>query len=366
MPSLQSRLVAFMLRHTRKKAFASPENLQRWIRQARKRQSHLPPAALANRLAIGQGTMNGFPVYEIAPKDGAAKRILYLHGGAYVFEITSYHWALIAEMAERLGFGVTVPIYPIAPEHDFHDMFGMVADVYRTMLEDTSAGDIVFMGDSAGGNMAVVLTMMMAEQGIPAPARHVLISPGLDVSLANPDVVERARLDPWLDIPGGLEAIRLYGAGMDRTDWHISPLYGDLSVLPATLLLTGSHDLLSPDNLIFAEKARAAGVDVELVYEEGMFHVWPLIRMPEARRARSRIVSFLEDWAAMPSPVRSPLPAKGSSNISPCPDASRICRDNRSRPVAISPLRSEPAGFAEPLEGGPDMVGGRLDRRAGV
>jgi hypothetical protein len=42
-----------------------------------------------------------------------------------------------------------------------------------------------------------------------------------------------------------------------------------------------------------------------------MFHVWPLIRMPEARRARSRIVSFLEDWAAMPSPVRSPLPAKG-------------------------------------------------------
>ncbi|ESX89422.1 hypothetical protein X756_07585 [Mesorhizobium sp. LSHC412B00] len=86
----------------------------------------------------------------------------------------------------------------------------------------------------------------------------------------------------------------MYSAGIDRRDWHISPLYGDLSVLPQTLLLTGSHDLLSPDNLIFAKKARAAGVDIDVVYEEGMFHVWPLIEMPEARRARDSIVAFLE------------------------------------------------------------------------
>ncbi|TIV12500.1 MAG: alpha/beta hydrolase, partial [Mesorhizobium sp.] len=91
----------------------------------------------------------------------------------------------------------------------------------------------------------------------------------------------------------GLEAVRLYSAGFDRKDWHISPLYGDLSVLPKTLLLTGSRDMLTPDNLIFAERARAAGVEVDVVYEEGMFHVWPLIEMPEARRARDSIVGFL-------------------------------------------------------------------------
>ncbi len=302
MQSLKSRLVAFVLRHSRKKAFTSPENLRRWIAQARKRQSHPPPAGMADDLSVGMHKADGFPVYEIPPRSSTAKRILYLHGGAYVFEITSYHWELIAEMAERLGFGVTVPIYPLAPEHDFHDMFGMVAGVYRAMLEETPAADIVFMGDSAGGNMAVVLTMMMARQGLPAPGRHVLISPGLDMSLANPDMLAAARDDPWLDIPGGLEAIRLYGAGLPRDDWRISPLYGDLSVLPPTLLLTGSRDLLSPDNLIFAQKARAAGVDVELVYEKGMFHVWPLIRMPEARRARDRIVAFLEEWATGSAP----------------------------------------------------------------
>ncbi|MER9938940.1 alpha/beta hydrolase [Mesorhizobium sp. M0088] len=293
MPSLKSHVVSFVLRHSRKQAFASPENLQRWIAAARKTENHQPPASLHQRLDIQTHTVDGFPVYEIAPRDGEQKRILYLHGGAYVFEITPYHWHLIAEMADRLGYGITVPIYPIAPEHDFHAMFGMVGDVYRQMLDETEAEDIVFMGDSAGGNMAVVLTMMAAEEGLPLPSRHVLISPGLDVSLTNPAVFEAERNDPWLGIAGGREAIRLYSAGIDSSDWHISPVYGDLSVLPRTLLLTGSRDLLTPDNLIFAEKARAAGVEIDLVYEEGMFHVWPLIDMPEARRARERIVAFL-------------------------------------------------------------------------
>jgi acetyl esterase/lipase len=74
-------------------------------------------------------------------------------------------------------------------------------------------------------------------------------------------------------------------------------------VLPKTLLLTGSHDLLSPDNLIFAERARAAGVEIDVVYEEGMFHVWPLIEMPETRRARDSMVAFLA--APKPRPVRA-------------------------------------------------------------
>jgi len=316
MPSFKSHVVSFVLRHSRKKAFSSPENLQRWIAAARKTEDYQPPPSLRSRLAVTTRTVDGFPVYEIAPRAGERKRILYLHGGAYVFQITSYHWGLIADMADRLGFGISVPIYPIAPEYDFHAMFGMVGSVYRQMLDETDAQDIVFMGDSAGGNMAVVLTMMAAEDALPPPSRHVLISPGLDVSLTNPEVFEAERYDPWLGIPGGLEAVRLYSAGFDRSDWHISPLYGDLSVLPKTLLLTGSRDMLTPDNLIFAQKARAAGVDVEVVYEEGMFHVWPLIDMPESRRARERIVAFLTE-------NRSPLvEGAGASFEAPSTEAS--------------------------------------------
>lgn len=313
MPSIKSHLVAFFLRRTRKKAFASAADMNRWIAMARRTQSHRPPPAVARRLAITARQAAGFPVYEVAPRGGArgARRILYLHGGAYVFEITSYHWGLIAELAERLGVRVTVPVYPLAPEHDFHAIFDMAMQVYEEMLGEAAAQDIVFVGDSAGGNMAVVMAMMAAERRLPLPARQVLISPGLDLSLGNPAIYEIEKRDPFLGIAGGLEALRHYSAGIPVTDWRISPIFGDLSVLPPTLILTGTRDLLYPDTAAFAGKARAAGAEVDLVVEKGMFHVWPLIDMPEARRARDRIVAYLEPEAGRPltatPPERIPL-----------------------------------------------------------
>lgn len=296
MPSLKSHLVAFVLKQTRKKAFASPENLRRRVAKSRLTEDHRPPRAVARRVSVAAREERGFPVYEVTPPISRSdQRVLYLHGGAFCFEMTPFHWMLVAEMAERLGRRVTVPIYPLAPEHDFHAMFGMVEAVYRRMLDETASEDIVFMGDSAGGNMALVLTMMAAEAGLPLPSRHVLISPGLDMTMSNPDVPAAARRDPWLDIPGGLEAVRMYAAGIDVADWRISPFYGDLTVLPRTQIFTGTRDLLYPDTVLFAAKAREAGVDVDLVEGPGMIHVWPLIDMPEARAARDRMVAFLSE-----------------------------------------------------------------------
>lgn len=294
MPSLKSRIVSLYLRTTRKKAFASAAEMNRWIARARTLEDHRPPASVARRLDIARREVLGYPVYDVAPRGGhGGRRILYLHGGAYVFEITSFHWRLIAEMAQRLNARITVPVYPIAPEHRFEEMFGMVMETYRRILAESPAGEIVFMGDSAGGNMAVVLTMMAAEEGLAGPDLHVLISPGLDMTLENPDIAQAARLDPWLDIEGGLEAIRHYAPHMDRADWRISPIKGDLSVLPPTLILAGEFDLLTLDTIRFADLARRAGVEVELVVEPGMMHVWPLIEMPEAKRARNLIVDFV-------------------------------------------------------------------------
>ena len=130
-PSLKSHLVAFVLRHTRKKAFASASEMNRWIAAARRTEDHRPPAAIARRLSVSSHQVDGFPVYEVSPRSGTKTpmRVLYMHGGAYVFEISRYHWGLIAEMAERLGAQITVPIYPLAPPHDLHSMFGMVSNV---------------------------------------------------------------------------------------------------------------------------------------------------------------------------------------------------------------------------------------------
>lgn len=299
MPSLKSHLVAFILRHSRKPSFASPEALRRRIGKARRTERHAPPAGLLRaRIAATERNVAGSPVYDVAPRGLDAGRpgaphVLYLHGGAYCFEITPFHWRLIAEMAERLGACLTVPIYPLAPERDIHAVLAACLAAYGDLLERVDPADIVLMGDSAGGNLAVVLTMEAARRGLPLPAKLVLISPGLDMTLENPETYAVEPTDPWLCIAGGLEAIRLYGAGLDRSDWRISPITGDMTVLPPTLAFAGTRDILTPDTIRFARKAAAAGVDFELVVEPGMFHVWPLIDMPEARRARDRIVAFI-------------------------------------------------------------------------
>lgn len=292
MPSFKSHLYAFVLKHTRKKAFASAEGLHAWIAKSRPTQDHRPPVKVAARVEITVRTVDDFPVYEVRPKSGpATRRVLYLHGGAYCFEMTPFHWRLVCELVERLDAHVTVPIYPLAPEHQFDAIYGMAGNVYRQVMAE--GRDVALAGDSAGANMALVLTMMAAEQDWPLPSRLALISPGVDMTLQNPETHAVARIDPWLDIEGGRESVRIYAGGLDFSDWRISPAYGNLAVLPPTLIFSGTRDVLHPDTKTFVEKAKAAGADVELVVGKGMIHVWPLLDMPETRAARDRMVAFL-------------------------------------------------------------------------
>lgn len=294
MPSLKYHLVAFVLRHTRKKAFASTQGMHARIAKMRPREDHRPPAKVRQRLDISERKVAGFPVHEAKPRaKEAARRILYIHGGAFCFEMTPHHWNLVAELAERTAAHVTVPIYPLAPEHQLPAVEAMMTEVYREVMDD--GGEVAIMGDSAGGTMALALTMIAAREGWPLASRLVLISPGVDMTLANPKVRDYAKVDPWLDIPGGTEAMRLYGGDIPLDDWRISPLYGDLSALPPTLAFSGTHDILYPDTVLFAGKARALGRKVDLVAGERMFHVWPLIDMPEAKPARDRMVAYLTD-----------------------------------------------------------------------
>jgi acetyl esterase/lipase len=289
MPSFKSHLFAFILKNTRKKAFRSADGLHAWIRKSRPKQDHRPPARIAARLAIETLQTGGFPVYDVRPKSGGkARRLLYLHGGAYCFEMTPFHWNLVAELAEQLDAHVTVPIYPLAPEHQFDAIYAMVRRVYQEVAAE--GREFLIAGDSAGGNMAMVLTMMAAQDGWPLANRLALISPSVDMTLTNPKTREAARRDPWLDIDGGRESVRIYAGGLEFSDWRISPAHGDLACLPPTLVFSGTRDLLYPDTQDFAARA---GDKVNLITGHGMIHVWPLLPIPEAKAARERMVAFL-------------------------------------------------------------------------
>jgi acetyl esterase/lipase len=119
----------------------------------------------------------------------------------------------------------------------------------------------------------------------------------VDLTGETPGTAQAARQDPWLT----LSKLKLYGSWWGAGDPHApggSPLFGELSRLPPTMVLCGTRDLLAPQSRALVARARAAGVPVTYVEEEGLLHVYPLLPVPEARRAFSQVTTFLNGQGA--------------------------------------------------------------------
>ena len=91
----------------------------------------------------------------------------------------------------------------------------------------------------------------------------------------------------------------MYLAGADPRDPRASPLYADLRGLPPMLLFVSRHEILRDDTLRLAERAKAAGVKVELVVRDRLPHIWPIFvsLLPEAREAFVTVASFAQHLA---------------------------------------------------------------------
>jgi epsilon-lactone hydrolase len=291
MTSLQMRVVVAALRLTRKRRMATAERGRRRL-LAPKGPSG-PPATLRRRHAVSTRRVDGFDCHTVAPREGTAVRaVVYLHGGAYISEISPQHWTLISRMADA-GVRVEVPSYGLAPQHTYRDAYPFLTEVYRQLQRETAASDISVVGDSAGGGLALGLTQLLGGAGLPQPGRLVLIAPWLDLTLSNPDLPAVEARDPWLSTAGLHEAASAWAGGDDPTDPRLSPMNGPLAGLPPTDLYVGTRDICLPDALLLADRAAAAGARLRLVTCEGAVHVYPLVPVPEGRAAAREIVASM-------------------------------------------------------------------------
>lgn len=236
--------------------------------------AEIPPTLRAH-WNVAETQVDGRTVITVSPKVGASRwRIIYLHGGAYVNDLIAPHWTIIDRLMTATGAAVTVPLYPLAPEHDYRAAFAFLHDVYRGMLAHDRAADIVIAGDSAGGGLALGQVLDDRAKGLPLPGRIILFSPWLDLTLANP----RARAVEPDDMMLAVDALRLCGrwwaAPTDPKSPILSPLYADLKRLPPIDLFQGTRDIFVVDARTFAAKARAAGNAIDYREYPGGFHVF--------------------------------------------------------------------------------------------
>jgi monoterpene epsilon-lactone hydrolase len=264
-----------------------------------------PPRGVRRRFDVTSRLCRGHEVFTVGPKRVSKPghrrddhpshpgQVLYLHGGAFVEGIFFWHWYFIARMVGRLGMTFTVPLYPLAPEHNCATIGAFTLDLYGELVADRPEPWVI-MGDSAGGALATALTQQATAAGLPRPAALVLLSPWLDVTMTDPAQEALEKIDPLLSRAGPEAAGRWYAGPWSTTDPRVSPMFGEVAALPRTLLFCGSHDILVTDARRFTALANAAGVAVEYHEEEGLIHAYPLLFFPESRKARDRIMHFVK------------------------------------------------------------------------
>ena len=224
--------------------------------------------------------------------------ILYLHGGGYWSQPLSLHFQFFNKIANQYGAPVIFPIYPKAPAYDATDVHAMIKERYNYLLTEKhiSPDNILLMGESAGGGLALAFLQVLRDQNLPMPKQVILISPWLDVTGSNKamDVIEPN--DPLLLrdslVFGGIT----YAGNLDPKDPLVSPIYGNLSKLPPVTVFTGTHDILDADIQQLGHTAKEQNLDYTIYTYEKMNHGFvgfPII--PEAKDAIKIISSIVQE-----------------------------------------------------------------------
>jgi acetyl esterase/lipase len=254
-----------------------------------------PPDGIGKRLDIGVSEVDRRKVFTLNPRGPrSGPLILYLHGGAFSITFTSQHWRFLAWLAESARATVIAPDYPLSHEAGWRETFSMVRKAYSELTDRAGGREIVVMGDSAGGGLALALAQSLGRDALPQPSRLVLISPWLDMGMGNPEIPAVEPLDPVLSA----EALRLaglrYAGGDDPADARISPLFGDFNGLAPITLFTGTADILNPDARKLRDGMKARGLPLDFLEYPAMIHDWVLFNFPESAAAKREILRYLD------------------------------------------------------------------------
>lgn len=221
--------------------------------------------------------------------------LLYLHGGGYFACSAESHRPITVAFA-REGFRVFAPDYRLAPENPFPAAVDDAVAVCRGLLsEGHSANHIVAAGDSAGGGLTMSMLLALRGAGVPLPAGAVLFSPWTDLAATGESISKNADRCAMFYGPDIGYSARYYLGDADPRNPIASSIYADLMGLPPLLIHVGADEVLLDDSTRLAERARAAGVRVELKIWPVVPHAWQLAphKIPEARQSLGESAAFL-------------------------------------------------------------------------
>jgi len=216
----------------------------------------------------------GLTCYRARPAGHAASdRRLYfdIHGGGLVFGAGDFCRLGAVRVADLYQVETIAVDYRMPPDHPYPTPLDDCLAVYTALVAEYGAENIVVGGSSAGGNLAAALMLRARDAGLPMSAGLVLLTPEVDLTESGDSFEILLGLDPVLK-SRLTESIALYADGHSLDDPYLSPLFGDLTGFPPTLLQTGTRDLFLSNTVRMHRRLREAGVAAELHVFEAMPH----------------------------------------------------------------------------------------------
>jgi epsilon-lactone hydrolase len=253
-----------------------------------------------NDVTFEADTVGGIPGLWVRPAQFRSdEAILYLHGGWFNLGTAKASRHLEGHVAARAGAQAFIPDYRLAPEHPFPAATDDALACYRGLAK-SGIQRIAITGDSAGGNLALVLASCVTAEDLPAKATLVGVtvqSPLTDLSLSGETYETRAEADPFFTRSQAAEFVRAYLGSADPKQPLASPLNARLSGLPAIRIHVGDDEVLLDDSRRYVERAAAAGVDASLDVWMGMPHGFAgsVGTLKASARALDSIGAFLSE-----------------------------------------------------------------------
>ena len=243
-------------------------------------------------------SLNGVNYEILEPKQKRNNKVvLLLHGGSYKVRLLDMYRRLAEKISRILNHCTVYNLdYRTFPEHIFpaqiEDTVALFQEMQRQGIE---AKNIVFIGDSAGANLALTSTLYMRDDGMELPSAIVCFSLWGDMTNSRKSVVENCYRDPFGGIAKRKEVednwdylhrISAFAKELDRSSPYVSPSFADFTNFPPVTLICGEAEMDRSANKMAFENMKKAGIDAELHMFDGMFHDFQLIPFfPETKRA---------------------------------------------------------------------------------
>ena len=258
-------------------------------------------------VTYAEADANGVPAIWCSPLNSSPKHVLlHFHPGGSVVSSMYMDRKAVGHLAKAVGARALVIDFRLAPENKFPAQMEDVETAFRWLLDQGyEASRIASIGQSIGGNFAVNLALTLGRKGGPLPGAILSMSPWYDMEVKHKTIETNAHLDKRLTGPQLLKFsdLLLDGTGVAKSDPRINVMYADPKGLPPTMIYYGAYEILAGEAIDFAEKARKAGVDVELrALAEGQHNfLLGAGRVPEINAAIVEMAAWLRKKLGLPA-----------------------------------------------------------------